>query len=212
MNSKIQNLKSSKLREAPRTPRKRATSAKICDAARRLFFEHGFDGTTIEQIAAAAGTRRSTLYTHFQDKDEILQALIEEYLIEVQAHIDLLPSPSPSRAEIDQWVRSFAELATNEQVPTVLLMQSGSTIQAPESVRRFGRAMIVRLAERIPAFRQSMGSSLGVARAQAVLRQLGSSLAHHVQNPESGNEQLTVAAEWLDWFINRSEQGAVAGR
>jgi AcrR family transcriptional regulator len=41
-------------------------------AAIELFAEHGYEATTVEQIAAAAGLNRSTFFRHFGDKREIL--------------------------------------------------------------------------------------------------------------------------------------------
>jgi AcrR family transcriptional regulator len=41
-------------------------------AALALFAEQGYDDTTVEEIAAAAGLARSTFFRHFGDKREIL--------------------------------------------------------------------------------------------------------------------------------------------
>jgi AcrR family transcriptional regulator len=52
--------------------------ARVLDAALELFSEHGFDGTTIQQIADRLGVTKAALYYHFESpKDEILAALIE---------------------------------------------------------------------------------------------------------------------------------------
>jgi AcrR family transcriptional regulator len=49
----------------------------VLDAALELFSEHGFDGTTIQQIADRLGVTKAALYYHFESpKDEILAALI----------------------------------------------------------------------------------------------------------------------------------------
>lgn len=46
------------------------------DAARKLFVEHGVDAVTMDQIVAAAGVSRATLYSNFEDKGALLEALI----------------------------------------------------------------------------------------------------------------------------------------
>lgn len=52
--------------------------SRVLDAALALFSEHGFDGTTIQQIADRLGVTKAALYYHFESpKDEILAALIE---------------------------------------------------------------------------------------------------------------------------------------
>lgn len=202
-------MSSAQPRTPPLTPRKQATREKILEAARTLFFDQGFDRATVEQIAEAAGTRRSTLYTHFRDKDEMLAALMDDYLEAVRSIIAQLPSPSPSYAEVDAWVRAFAELAAAEQVPTVLLMQASSSTHAPESVVAFGAAMLESLAARLPCVRDAVKTPLGVVRVQAVLRQLGWALVHYIDDPDIGRDHLTVAAEWLTHFV---QVGAVISR
>ncbi len=202
-------MSSTKYRTPPVTTRKLATRAKICDAARTLFFEQGFEATTADQIAKAAGTRRSTFYTHFRDKDEILAVLMDDLLAAVLEMIAQLPSPTPTRQEIDNWIEEFAELVATSQAPAVLLVQSGTTLNAPAAVRDFGEAMIESLAERLPAFRASMSSDLGRARALAILRQLGSALVIYLEDPRSGVNDLTVAGEWLDFFIRQNTPDTV---
>jgi AcrR family transcriptional regulator len=52
------------------------TRARILDAALELFSEHGFDGTTLQEIADRLGFTKAALYYHFRSKDDLLQALI----------------------------------------------------------------------------------------------------------------------------------------
>ena len=52
------------------------TRARILDAALELFSEHGFEGTTLQQIADRLGFTKAALYYHFRSKDDLLQALI----------------------------------------------------------------------------------------------------------------------------------------
>jgi AcrR family transcriptional regulator len=52
-----------------------STRDRILDAALDLFVEHGFDGTSVRQIAERVGTTKAALYYYFASKDEILMAL-----------------------------------------------------------------------------------------------------------------------------------------
>ncbi|HTT09664.1 MAG TPA: TetR/AcrR family transcriptional regulator [Burkholderiaceae bacterium] len=54
--------------------------AEIVRLAARLFREHGFDGTTVRDIAAAVGMRSGSPFYHFASKEEILFAVMEEGL------------------------------------------------------------------------------------------------------------------------------------
>jgi TetR/AcrR family transcriptional regulator, cholesterol catabolism regulator len=50
--------------------------------ARRLFLEEGFEGTSMAQLARAAGVAPNTLYWYFEDKDAVLLAVLEAALAE----------------------------------------------------------------------------------------------------------------------------------
>ena len=55
-----------------RERKKAATRLAIRDAGMRLFDEHGFGGTTVDDIAEAAGVSRATVFTYFPTKEEIV--------------------------------------------------------------------------------------------------------------------------------------------
>ncbi len=55
------------------------TKKEIFKAALDLFSRNGFAGTSIRMISRQVGIRESSVYNHFKSKEEILQALIEEY-------------------------------------------------------------------------------------------------------------------------------------
>ncbi|MFI1498321.1 TetR/AcrR family transcriptional regulator [Streptomyces platensis] len=58
---------------------------RIEDTAARLFAERGFAGTTIGEIAAAAGLSKPMLYRHFDSKQELHLALLERHRDELAA-------------------------------------------------------------------------------------------------------------------------------
>src|SRR5690625_10007 len=61
----------------------RQTRRAIEQAARKLFAERGFHGTTLADITAAAGKSPAVLYRYFHDKEDLLAALAESFLTEV---------------------------------------------------------------------------------------------------------------------------------
>ena len=58
-------------------PRKntRNTRGRIISAAWKLFYENGYDATTIEDIIFASGTSRGSFYHYFEGKDALLGTL-----------------------------------------------------------------------------------------------------------------------------------------
>jgi AcrR family transcriptional regulator len=69
----------------------------ILAAARRVMERHGPETATMEEIAAAAGVAKGTVYLYFQSKDELIQALItqvgEHMLADIEAIVAAPGSP-----------------------------------------------------------------------------------------------------------------------
>jgi AcrR family transcriptional regulator len=69
----------------PLTSKGRQTRAAIEQAARKLFAERGFHGTTLADITSAAGKSPAVFYRYFGDKEDLLAALAESFLHDVVA-------------------------------------------------------------------------------------------------------------------------------
>ncbi len=54
------------------------TRTTILDTALHLFVERGFTATTMRQLAGEAGVGKATIYHHFEDKQAIMMALLEQ--------------------------------------------------------------------------------------------------------------------------------------
>lgn len=63
---------------APQLSRKRAqTRAKLLDAARDVFADRGVLGGSVEEICERAGFTRGAFYSNFEDKDELIVAVLD---------------------------------------------------------------------------------------------------------------------------------------
>jgi AcrR family transcriptional regulator len=65
------------------TSKGRQTRQAIEQAARKLFAERGFHGTTLADITSAAGKSPAVFYRYFPDKEDLLAALAESFLHDV---------------------------------------------------------------------------------------------------------------------------------
>ena len=65
---------------------KRNKKQKILEAALELFSIQGFEATSVSQIADAVGIRKASLYSHFESKQAILDALVQEVLEQYEEH------------------------------------------------------------------------------------------------------------------------------
>ena len=114
----------------------RLQTARILDAASRLFRERGYRGTDMEDIARAIGLARNSLYRYYPSKDHILldcvQRDMEPYLEQLRALEASLGNP---RERIAAWVDLQIEMATS---PAHHTLEQVSEIrqEAPELRRR----------------------------------------------------------------------------
>jgi len=67
-------------RKQPRQRRAHETRARILDAARAVFEEHGYAHGTTNRIAEAAGLSVGSLYQYFPNKDAILVELVDAHI------------------------------------------------------------------------------------------------------------------------------------
>ncbi|MDY3919618.1 MAG: TetR/AcrR family transcriptional regulator [Candidatus Limivivens sp.] len=62
------------------------TKREILEASLELFSVQGFEATSISQIADAVGIRKASLYSHFENKQAILDALVKDVLDQYAEH------------------------------------------------------------------------------------------------------------------------------
>lgn len=111
-----------------RTGKGARTRDRILAAALVLFEERGYDDTTTQQIAAAAGVSEMTLFRHFPSKDRLVgddpyDPLIAEAVAAQPAH---LPALRRATGGVRQAWRSIPEPAADE-VRRRLRIAVGST-------------------------------------------------------------------------------------
>lgn len=90
-----------------RLARGRRSRARIREAARSLFRERGFDGATLRAIADRAGMGASSIYRHFQSKEELLIDELAE--LQEQAWTQFRRSDDRSRPTVER-VRGFLDV------------------------------------------------------------------------------------------------------
>jgi AcrR family transcriptional regulator len=64
--------------------RMKTTKQKIFDASVDLFSKKGFSGVSVREIARNVGIKESSLYNHFQNKDDILAKIFDYFQNEME--------------------------------------------------------------------------------------------------------------------------------
>jgi AcrR family transcriptional regulator len=65
------------------TDRSANTRKELIAAARRLFVEHGYEATSVQDVLEETGVSRGALYHHFAGKEELFTAVLEQAEAEV---------------------------------------------------------------------------------------------------------------------------------
>lgn len=71
-------------------PRDPSVDRAIADTALRLLADHGFDGFTMEAIAAGAGISKATLYRRFASREDVLRAALTMLNDDLPDLVDIL--------------------------------------------------------------------------------------------------------------------------
>ncbi len=159
------------------TAKGRQTRAAIEQAARKLFAERGFHGTTLADITSAAGKSAAVFYRYFADKEDLLAALAESFLHEVVTPSGLrlhLPDSPDDDAFFTAVVTGYWNMFKQNIGIMIAVAQLAATQQRFAAVqnefRRFGMDIVA--ASVLRAQRQGYASDLNpehIAAAIALL-------------------------------------------
>src|SRR5215472_7286391 len=121
--------------------------AQIRMAAKELFLRSGFQGTSTDAIASAAGVSKETLYRHYARKEDLF--------------VDVMRSLTTERLQLAQWTERSAKPTCSQDLRWLLrdfAQEALETMAQPEYLAFF-RLMIAelpRFPELGPLFRQSV--------------------------------------------------------
>src|SRR5579872_6486100 len=100
---------------APATAKGRATRERIVQAAAGLVAEKGVAGVSLDDVRARTGASRSQLYHYFEDRDDLVRAVVDvttDAVIDFQG--DLLHHLD-TWAGIDRWFDALVQLQDDRQ-------------------------------------------------------------------------------------------------
>ncbi len=125
----------------PGRPKDLEKRAAILDAAKRLFPKHGYEGTSMDAIAAEAGVSKLTVYSHFGDKDslfvEAVRCKCEERL---SSGMFAVEPGVPVRQQLLGIARAFFALITSDEAIGMHRTLVASAQQSPKLAQPFWEA------------------------------------------------------------------------
>jgi TetR/AcrR family transcriptional repressor of mexJK operon len=116
-----------------RSARKRLT---ILSAGRELFLSNGYQGTSVDQIAASAEVSKQTVYKHFGDKHELLLAIVDSALASTVTpfleRIRTLADTTDLEADLTALAADYLRAVLQEPVVQLRRLVVGEANRVPE--------------------------------------------------------------------------------
>jgi TetR/AcrR family transcriptional repressor of mexJK operon len=137
----------------PGRPKDLEKRAAILEAGKRLFPQQGFEGTSMDAIAAEAGVSKLTVYSHFTDKEtlfkEVIAAKCEEQLPDTVFLADL---KGPLRGQLLAIARGFFGLVVSDDAIAMHRMMTAQTQGSVKLAELFWEAGPLRVMTAFEAF------------------------------------------------------------
>ena len=118
--------------EGRRERKKRETLERIAKAGLKLFVKNGYEGTTLDDIAAEAGIARRTFFYYFKSKEAILMAYLDGGF--ARSSVPLLLAQPTDQAPLTAVRNSFLQLMswfeTEEAIVVDTLLGSTEALRA----------------------------------------------------------------------------------
>jgi Transcriptional regulator len=99
-------------------PKRNLTRDKIIDSAARLIEAHDAEGLTMRKLAGVLGVEAMSLYNHFKNKNDLLEAVAERLVDQV-----VLPSPTGDwQVDVRSFATAFRAMAHSSPKVTAMLL------------------------------------------------------------------------------------------
>lgn len=88
---------------------------RIINSAHELFSEKGYDKTTVADIIEKAGSSKGGFYHHFRSKEEVIEAITQNYMTEFMQYYDeILESDSPVIDSVNEVLITITRYKVNQ--------------------------------------------------------------------------------------------------
>jgi AcrR family transcriptional regulator len=111
---------------------------KAADRALYVFWQKGYEGTSLSDLTKAMGINRPSLYAAFGDKEGLFRKALDRYLNGPSAYAQEALKAPTARVVVEKLLRGAADLNTARRNPGGCLMVQGALAsgEASDSIRR----------------------------------------------------------------------------
>jgi AcrR family transcriptional regulator len=136
MKSMKDNTTHPEARERLRARKRRQTRERIAEVALSLFLEHGFEATTVEQIAAAADVSPRSFFHYFPSKEDVVAAWQDTFGARLAAAVAARPANEPlSRVVEEAMLQSISAAAESRGVALDHLVRTTPALRARDALK-----------------------------------------------------------------------------
>jgi AcrR family transcriptional regulator len=123
----------------------------ILDGARKVFMDLGFDGSSMGEIARAAGVSKGTLYVYFADKCRLFEAMVEEELELGQLAFNFDPAHDVTTT-LREYGRTYIGMVCRPGGGSAIRTVMGIAERMPEVGRRYYARALEQNINRLAAY------------------------------------------------------------
>jgi AcrR family transcriptional regulator len=170
-------------------PRKRAAHLgperrrpQVLDAALELFLERGYEGTSMDTVARAAGVTKPVVYACFAGKDELFRALLrreeERILAEIQAAFAASDLSDPQATLIEGFTGFLGAVAASPEVYRLIFLgEGGGNTAVARRIQRGRQAQVDALSLLVRDWLPRTGKRASDRRHDVTARLVGNAIA-----------------------------------
>ena len=104
---------------------------RILQEAVKLFYERGFTGTTLDDIAAELGVTKPFIYTHFRSKVELLAALCQPTIeMSLEAVANAAEGPGSPTERLHRAMENFAKVVLQRQANIAIFFREEKNLSS----------------------------------------------------------------------------------
>lgn len=198
-----------------RMPR-RERRAQLLGIATEVFRARGYQGTSMDDIAAAAGVTKPVLYQHFTSKETLYKEVIDVLgasLLEVAR--SLRDVPGPPEARVEEGLRRFTEMVEVENTLRLFTGRGDVSEDIEQQVAGLLDALALEVAGVLIAYRDvTPAHARVIGRTMIAIAQSTARLAHEAGDEASREDLLrtttALVVDGLTGFALREDAPARA--